>query len=316
MGCSRFEPTSERSTDGTETPATSKTRTSVEATPAVGGLTEAQRAEVLVQVGPDVMTLGHFVDSLGPDLQRWAELNGAESAYGKMREVLARTERYMLLWEPARAAGFDQVPHVQRLRKERMLNLLRDALVAETRPDYHRVSNEDLAAYHAAHQDEFTIPAAVRVAHVLFDDAAEAQAVLADLLAADDPNTVFSRLGIARVKNLGLVPRDPAFPVEPPAGQHRAMRMAQALRAAVSELTAQGQILPRTVETPAGFHILRCTGVRKARVRPAIELAKTLHSRIMREREQALYAGLLPKLETEADLEIIEDNLGKVRVGP
>lgn len=305
--CSRSEPG--------EAPAVTETAAPVAPTgTAEWGVSESDRKRALVRVGQDALTLGYLLDTVGADLRQWARVNGVPSAREKLTEAIGRYEDVMLLWHAAVEGGYDRLPEVQQVREERLVAALRKDLLAEAGPAYSEVSDADRDAYYAAHRDEFTRPAAMRVSHVRFASEPEAQRVLERLLAAERPNTVFAEIGINRVKNLGYLPMDLSRPVEPPTGLHRAADVPLPLRQAALELKTDGEILPRVVQSEQGFHILRRTGMRPQRVKTADQLRPQLDHLVHAEREEALFKKLVQPLEAKADVKLHEDNLAQVHI--
>jgi len=308
-GCLRSEPPPPPA----DTPAAAPSKAGKD--PAKWTLTEAQRAQPLIRVGDDVMTLGFFVDMMGPDLLLWREVNGADSANRKIAETLEGHLVGMLLAKPALAAGHGRLPEATQLRSRLLVDALTRELVQAQGAAFDVVTDEDRQRYHAAHRAEFTTPAALRISHILCDTRAEAQQILDRLLSAADQRAAMAKVGVTRARNLGMFPIDESLPVEPPNDSPKPPVTA-ALRSAAKTLTVNGEIYPEVVAGPRGFHILKRTGERAERTTPPDRLKATLKRGILAERRQQLLDQLADKLELEADVQYHPEHLEHLRVAP
>lgn len=312
LGCDRGGPT-----EGDAPPPLASPAKPQKVAPDTSGwqLTDAQRAQPLIRVGDDVMTLGFFVDTMGPDLQTWRRVNGAASANAKLDEVLEGHLTNMLLAKSATAAGYYEQPAAIALRKERLVATLGQALVDAEGEAFNVITDADRQRYHAEHRAEFTKPAALRMSAIEFASRPEARQQLERLQTADNPATVMAEIGITRAKNLGMFPVDERLPVEPPTAGV-APSIGPALRAAANTLTKNGEFYPEVLAGPTGFLLLKRTGERPERVTPPDRLKVTLQRRILTDRRQGLLDALADRLESEANVTWQDGNLARVRVAP
>ena len=122
------------------------------------GLTKAQAAELLAKVGDREITVGEFAERLAdqsPYLR--ARYNTPE----RRREFLDNLIRFELLAQEAERRGLDELPEVQRTRKQVMIQqMMRERF--EDRIQLSDVTDEEIRAYYEAHLDEFNKPEQVR----------------------------------------------------------------------------------------------------------------------------------------------------------
>lgn len=173
-------------------------------------------------------------------------------------EALAPAERQQLLrdfvrqealYREARAQGLDQVDPVIRSRLvQQMELLLRDQAAARV-----TVTDEDVAAYYAAHRGDYAVPATVSFGHVFFD---------AQRHGAATRERALAELARLRQRDMGLeeaIARGDRFPYQ----RHYADAVPAALVPELGEAMAEAvQDAPLDqwhgpVESPLGLHLLR-----------------------------------------------------------
>lgn len=272
------------------------------------GLTKAQAAELLVKVGDREITVGEFAERLAdqsPYLR--ARYNTPE----RRREFLDNLVRFELLAQEAERRGLDQLPEVQRTRKQVMIQqMMRERF--EDRIQLSDVTDEEIRAYYEAHLDEFNKPEQVRASHILIKNRATAQRVLRQLLAAPDDMTLFRELADrynedpetsrgSRHGDLRFFGRDGSRSGN--TGEEEADRVPAAVAEAAFGIERIGGVYPELVETPEGFHIIKLTGRRAALRRTLEEARRPIQNRLWRQKREQAVEEFVAQLRREANVE-------------
>ena len=277
------------------------------------GLTAEQASQVLATIGDETITVGEFAERLAdqsPYLR--ARYNSPE----RRREFLDNMIRFELLAQEAERRGLDELPEVQKLRKQMMIQqLMREQF--EDRIQLDDVTDAEVEAYYDAHRNEFHKPEQVRASHIRFTDRARAQRVLAQILARPDDAALFRRLTEehntdedtqgARRGDLRFFSQDGSRgddqdPVPGP------------VAAAAFALERIGAVHPELVEVDGAFHIVKLTGRRAALHRTLEEASRPIRNRIWREKRERAVEELVARLRREANVEENPSVLADVRI--
>ena len=156
------------------------------------------------------------------------------------------------------------------------------------------VSQDEVAAYFAAHQPEFREPAQVVLKKILLDDRKTAEQVRAQVAAR--PSS-FEEVAEAR----SLAPGG-GLPEA-----HEEDLLPEALRAQVQKLRP-GELSP-VVTDPQGFYILRLEGRQAASMPTLEELRERIELKLLTERAETRYQEFLAALRGSTRVEIREDQL-------
>lgn len=268
--------------------------------PRVHGLTEAEAAQTLAKIGDREITVGEFAEEIankGPFLR--ARYNSPE----RRRELLDQLVRFELLAQEADAQGFDDLPDVQRTRKQLMIRrFLEEEYEERLQPS--DITDEEVRTFYEAHPTEFHQPEQMRASHILFTSEAQAQRVLRQILASPTDVRLFRSLAEQyntdaatrdRFGDLGFFSRPeeagptPTVPAE--------------VAAAAFALTTIGSVSLDVIHSPQGWHILKLTGRRAALDRSLEEASRPIRHRLLRERREAGISELVTRLRSEADVE-------------
>jgi parvulin-like peptidyl-prolyl isomerase len=201
---------------------------------------------------------------------------------------------------------------------------LRDALLAEAKhglPAPADIPAEEVRSYFETHRDDFREPERRRVAHILVKDKDAATKVLALAKKANarEWGELFARHSLDAPKK-----GSPAQPLElsgdlgivGPPGDARGdnPRVPPAVRAAVFELAAVGEVLGRPVQAEGGFHLVRMVGKTEAHERALSDADRSIRVALLQariaEREKKLEAELRQQFPVTVD----EQALAKVEV--
>ncbi len=281
------------------------------------GLTKAQASELLAKVGDREITVGEFAERLAdqsPYLR--ARYNTPE----RRREFLDNLIRFELLAQEAERRGLDELPEVQRTRKQVMIQQMMKERF-EDRIQLSDVTDEEIRAYYEAHLDEFNKPEQVRASHILIKNRATAQRVLRQILAAPDDMTLFRELAErydedpetsqgSRRGDLRFFSRDGTRS----GSRDDEARVPSAVAEAAFGIERIGGVYPELVETPEGFHIVKLTGRRAALRRTLEEARRPIQNRLWRQKREQAVEEFVARLRREADVQENPAALDSVRI--
>ncbi len=269
-------------------------------TPRTHGLTEEEARQVLAKIGDREITVGEFVESIsskGPFLR--ARYNSPE----RRRELLDQMVRFELFAAEAHRQGLDELPEVQRTRKQVLIRrFLKQEF--EDRIQLSDVSDADVAAYYESHRDEFNKPEQVRASQILVQSQATAQRLLRQLLASPSDIRLFRQLAEQndtdpatrdRFGDLGFFSR----PAERQAGEPD---VPAEVADAVFSLDTIGAVYPHVVRSARGYHVLKITGRRAPLRRTLEDASRPIRHRLWRERRERAVDELVERLRSEADV--------------
>ncbi len=303
-GCSGSSDSSATSTSSSTTSTDPNAPQDPNADGRTNGLTPEEAALVLATVGERSITAGELAARLASE-GRYTQARF--SSPERRREYLDKMIELALLAAEAERLGYQDDPQVVQAREQAMREeMLRELVDVEVqRSD---VSQEDIAAYYAAHESEYNQPAQVRAAHIVVRTRAEAQRYLNQV--KDQPDIAPFR-AIAEAHNVDAT-RERAgdllfFGLEgegPP----------QALREAAFALTRIGAVHPEVIQTELGFHVLKLTGRRAALHRSLEDVEGPIRNAIWAQRREAARQRLLEELRGEAEIEEHLDVLDSLNV--
>jgi parvulin-like peptidyl-prolyl isomerase len=273
--------------------STSETRTH--------GLTEAEASQVLAKIGDREITVGEFAESIaskGPFLR--TRYNAPE----RRRELLDQMVRFELLAQEADARGLDDLPDVQRARKQVLIRrFLKQEF--EDRIQLTDVSDADVEAYYDAHLDEFNKPEQVRASQIVIADQATAQRVLRQILQNPSDMRLFRQLAEQHNSDPATRDRfgDMGFFSRPAERQAGEPTVTAEVADAVFALDTIGAVHTELVRAEDGFHIMKITGRRAPLHRTLEEAARPIRHRLWRERRETAVEEMVTRLRAEADVQ-------------
>ncbi len=297
---------------GDDDEATDSTETETPAEPR-HGLTAEQASQVLAKVGDETITVGEFAERLAdqsPYLR--ARYNTPE----RRREFLENMVRFELLAQEAERRGLDELPEVQRLQKQMMIQqLMREQF--EDRIQLDDITDEEVREYYEANRSEFHTPEQVRASQIRFTDRAKAQRVLTQLKDAPDDMDLWRRMAQendtdpatrgARHGDLRFFSQDGSR------GEGQDPIPAPVAEAAFG-IQRIGQLHPELVEVDGAFYIVKLTGRRAALHRSLEEASRPIRNRLWRQKRETSVEELVTRLRTEAEVEENPGVLEAVRI--
>jgi peptidyl-prolyl cis-trans isomerase C len=271
-----------------------------EDTPRTHGLTEEEAAQVLAKIGDREITVGEFAESIaskGPFLR--ARYNSPE----RRRELLDQMVRFELFAQEADRRGFDDLPEVQRTRKQVLIRrFLKQEF--EDRIRLEDVSDADVATYFESHHDEFNKPEQVRASQIVISSQATAQRVLRQVLASPSDMRLFRQLAEQhntdpatrdRFGDIGFFSRTAERQADEP-------EVPPEVAEAAFSMDTIGTVHPELVRSSQGFHIVKITGRRAPLHRTLEEASRPIRHRLWRERREQAVEDLVTRLRGESDV--------------
>jgi peptidyl-prolyl cis-trans isomerase C len=275
-------------------------------------LPEEHAKAVLAKVGDRTITLGDYVSAL-ERMDRFERLRYQTPERRKL--LLDEMIEMELLAREAERIGLDKEPetraYLQQLMREEVLRELRDKA---PRPE--EVPAADVAAYYAAHPDDFVDPERRRVAVIALGDAKTAQEVLDQVREADA-----KRWGeVARERSLLKGPaKSSAEAARPPLEFEGDLGLTAATKdergrnpsvpAEVNEalfrIDEAGKVFPEVVASGGRFYVVRLLAKSPARKRLLEEAETVIRAKLVQleiaKAEAALKAELAKKYPVEID---------------
>lgn len=295
---------------GEDPPATNGTNVEDEGE-RVHGLTPAQAREPLAVIGETTITVGQLAEELA------SKGSFIRTRYGspeRRREFLDQMIRFELLAQEAERRGYDDLPEVQRSRKQMMIRRFLEQRFDQGGPE--SISAEDVRAYYESHASEFNTPEQVRASHIQVRDRATAQRILTQLLAA--PNDLRLYRQLADQHNTDAETRDRfgdlRFFSRPSERAEGEPDVPAPVAEAAFQIDRIGGVHSEVVESDRGFHVVKLTGRRAAMHRTLEEADRPIRSRLFRQRREDAIQQLIDQLRAESDVEQNLDLLDEVRL--
>ncbi len=225
-------------------------------------------------------------------------------------EFLDSLVRFEVLAAEAARRGYDQDAEVVRTMKQVMIQkLLREEF--ETRVTPESITPAEIKQYYDAHQDEFVKPEEVRVSAVYLKSLAQAERVATEAAGEAgktnkgfrDLVTTYSlheehKLRGGDLRYLSATTKDVPKPVIDGA----------------FALANTGDVSGAIDAGDGSFWVLKQTGRRKAVVRTLDDATQTIRNKLYRDKRVEAQKTFISGLHAKAKVEILEDNLAKVRI--
>jgi peptidyl-prolyl cis-trans isomerase C len=282
-----------------------------------GSLTPELATKVLAKVGNKTITLGDYVAVL--DRMDPFERLRYQSA-DRRKELLDELINVELLAAEALEKGYDKDPLVQ----EEQRQILRDAMLARARENAPKPSElppADVRAYYEAHRADYKDPERRRVSLIVMKDPKAAEEVLKTARAGSANASAWGEL--VRQKSVDAqakanVPLDLAgdFGIVSPPGDARGenARVPEAVRTALFELKATGDIGARVIVIGDKHYIVKLTGKTDPRERSFEEAERTIRVKLAQDRAKQDEMKMLADLRREFPVVINEQALSTVKV--
>lgn len=290
---------------------TEVTPTGTESGERTHGLTESEAGRVLATVGDVEITVGDVATELA---SKGSFIRTRYQSPERRREFLDQMIRFELLAQEAERRGYDELPEVQRTRKQMMIRRFIAERFEGGGPD--SITADDVREYYESHQSEFHTPAQVRASHIRCSDRATAQRVLRALLA--DPSNLRLYRELAEANNTDPDTQDRfgdlRFFSRPEERTENEPEIPAAVAVAAFDIRRIGGLHSEVVHTDDGWHVVKLTGRRAAMHRALSEAQTPIRNRLWRERRETAIQELIEELRAESDVEENLDMLSQVRL--
>lgn len=289
--------------DTTETPPEEVER--------VHGLTPEQARQTLAKIGDTEITVGEFANELA---SKGSFIRTRYNSPERRREFLDQMIRFELLAQEAMRRDLDDLPEVQRTRKQMMIRQLLEERFDQGGPE--AIPMEDVRRYYEEHRSEFNTPEQVRASHIQVADRATAERVLAQLREAPSDLRLYRRLAEQHNTDEATEDRfgDLRFFSRPSERTENEPEVPAAVAEAAFSIERIGEFHPEVVRTDQGWHIVKLTGRRAAMHRSLEEAERPIRNRLFRDRREQAIQELIDELRAEADVEENLDVLGEVQL--
>lgn len=284
-----------------------KARKATAAAPAAAPQYTGEQAAPLAKVDDVTITVGELQERLN---RQSPYVRARYTSLEQKKEFLDSLVRFEVLAAEAARRGYDRDPEVVRTMKQVMIQkLLRDEFESRVTPE--SITDAELAAYYQAHQDEFVKPEEVRASAIVLRSKAQAERVAAEAAGeAGKTNKGFRDLVTAYTMDEELKLRG---------GDLRYLqRDSKDLPRPVVEgafaLANTGDVSGPIDAGDGNFWVLKQTGRRKALVRTLDEASQTIRNKLYRDKRIDAQKQFIDGLRGKAKVEILEDNLAKVRI--
>jgi hypothetical protein len=269
------------------------------------GLTEAQASEVLATVGDRTITVGEFADRLA---SQSPYLRARFESPERRKEFLDNLVRFELLVYEARRRGYEDKPEIKRARRNAMIQRMVKQEI-DVPLEENEITEEEVKAIYDADPAQYNRPAQVRASHILLEDRARAQRLLAQAKKADLAG--FRRM--AREQSQDENTKRSGGDLEFFAADDEDAP-AKVIRDAAFEIAKVGEVYPELIEGSDGYHIIMLTGKRAPLTRTYEQAKRAIRHKLKRERKDAAVAALTERLRKDIDVEIDYEALKAIQI--
>lgn len=270
---------------------------------------QTRRAQVLVKGDGFSITVGVLEDQINK------QPLGMRSRYAEAAEkksLLDSLVRLELLGREAAGRGLSEANSVQQTVKDGAVQtLVRNEIDDKVTAD--SIKAEDIAAFYAAHPEEFHHAAERRASHIALDTRERAQEVLAEAKKADMRG--FSEL--AKKNSLDAETKlrggDLSFFTLEPARDASLRQVPEALRKAVFALKTLGDVGDEPIAVDAQFSVIRWTGERPERHVTLAEAEGSIRARLWRERRHQAVDDMINQLRARQKPQVFTERVDLVK---
>ncbi|WP_428261122.1 peptidylprolyl isomerase [Haliangium sp.] len=260
----------------------------------------------LATVDGVVITVREFQDQIN---RQTPYVRARYTSKEKKREFLDNLIRFEVMAKEAARRGLDKDPEVVRVMKQVMIQkLVKEEFDGKLSPS--DISEAELKAYYDAHTDDYNRPAQVRAAAIILTSAADAKKV-AELAKGEAGSTHagFRELVMAhstdettkrRGGDLAYFTRDDTEVPKP------------VVEAAFG--LDNGAVAGPIDAGNGSFYVIKVTGQRKPLAKTFEQVKRQIQSRLFRDKRTQVQKDFVEALRAKATVEIVEDNLDKVKI--
>jgi peptidyl-prolyl cis-trans isomerase C len=290
--------------------AKGKTSSSSTSAPGGGALpaqSDAELATPLAKVDDVTISVGEFQERIN---RQAPYIRARYTSLEQKKEFLDNIIKFEVLAKEAFKRGFDQDPEVVRTMKQVMITkLMKDEFETKFTPD--SISEEELRTFYKTNEAEYVKPEEVRVSAVVLSNKSQAEKVAGEAKGeAGRTNKGFRELvtkystdEVTKIRggDLRYFARNNK---EIPAG----------VIAAGFALEKTGDVSGAVEGGDGKYYVLKQTGRRKAVAKSFEDVKLQIRNRLYREKRVEAQKTFVDNLRTQAKVEVLEDNLGKVRI--
>lgn len=267
--------------------------------------TTSEKGPALAEVGNTTIYVADVEAELA---SQSAYVRNRYSSDEQKRDFLDNMIRFELLAQEAIRRGLDQQPLVTRRLKQTMIEeLLRQEIDNKVTPE--SITDEQIAAHYATHQDDYKTEEEVRVAAIFVRSLAQAEHV-ADLAGAESARTngAFRAL---------VAEYSAEFEYKQTGGDMRYLsrttdRVPKAVLDAAFALSTIGDT-SGPVAADDGYYVLRLVGRKDAHVRTIDEARAMIRNTLYKQARETAQAALLEDLRKQSRVEINEAALANIQ---
>jgi peptidyl-prolyl cis-trans isomerase C len=272
---------------------------------------EARRARVIARAGDLSITVGQVEDGIN---QQSPFLRVRYRDPEKVREFVDNMIRFELMAQEAERRGMGRDATVLRTVKQNAVQTLIRREIDE-RITLESIPEADVAAYFAAHPDEFNRPEMRRASHILVATREEAERLAAQ--ARDGDVRTFRELAREhsldqetklRGGDLRYFTREPQPGASDPAVDPAIVAAAFALRE-VGDVSAPVQVGDK-------WSVVKLTGLRPAETRTLADATPSIRMRLWRERRQKALDDFVAELQRRYRPEVHPERVDPIRLDP
>ena len=216
--------------------------------------------------------------------------------------------RFELLVYEARRRGYEEKPEIKRARRNAMIQqMVKQEIDLPLQES--EVTDEEVKAIYDADPASYNRPAQVRVSHILIEDRASAQRLLARAKKAD----LAGFRKIAREQSQDETTKRSGGDLQFFAADEEGAP-AKAIRDAAFKIAKVGEVYPELIEGGDGYHIIMLTGKRAPLTRTYEQAKRAIRHKLRRERKAAAVAALTERLRKDIDVEIDYEALRALQI--
>jgi peptidyl-prolyl cis-trans isomerase C len=283
----------------------SKDEAASQAPKAPGGLSDADKAQVVAKVDGVAITVGEFAERIN---KQSPYIRARYTSIERKKEFLDNMVRFEVLAKEAQRRGFDKDPEVVHSLKQAMIQkLMKEEFENPTAAA--NVPEAELKKFYDEHLDEYRKPEQVRISQIVTKDKKTADKAAAQAKAKPQDAKLFRDLvtqhsvdeeSKARGGDVRYFGKDDA-------------EIAKGVIAAAFALQNIGDVAA-PVQTDKGFVVVKLTGRRKELNRTFEEVKKQIENRLYRERRTKGMEDFVSGLKGKAKIEVFEEKLALVPV--
>jgi len=275
------------------------------------GVEEADRNKVVAQVGEVEITVCDVTEALN---KMSPYLRKAYESPQKRQQFIDNMIRFELIAQEAERRGYSSDDEVERVRKQMMIQRLNKEIQESVRLS--DITEEELRAYYDENERDYHKAEMVRIARVLCKTQAEAEKVLNLAKSKANDSRYFRQL--AREHSIDGETKEHGgdLPYFPRVEDRREgdPEIDEEIVSAAFELDMRDPLFSKVIKTSDGYNVIRLRGRRKARDLSFDDVKRQIRHRLHRDRLSEARDELVTKLRKNADIQVYEEELAKVRI--